>query len=136
MNIDEFSEKRAIPRLLCDSHFSDTLITTDSLQYCLISINYHRQGMAVFTPKRMPEIEKGKVSFEYKISDKKWSIENLPFSFKHKHETENGSQYGIEFKLDRKTKEGVLEDLKAIEEALEKSQNPEDRYGIFSKDFK
>ncbi len=87
--------------------------------------------MAVFCTSRLPEFDGGLISFGYQTDRVQIRVDDLPFLLKHRHETENGSQYGLEFVIKDDTPKKLLSEIEGIEKALENDNDSDDRYGLF-----
>jgi hypothetical protein len=124
------AERRTLPRYLCTDEFSHVQMQFADAEFTLMSINFHRRGIALFTEKILPEITQAVISFSYQHSSEVIKIEQLPCLIKHRHETEVGHQYGIEFDTDQRTAPNFKARLKQIEKALAAAAHLNDRYGL------
>lgn len=124
-------EKRHLPRLLCDDNFSVSQLNYCADCYVLQSINYHHQGIGLFSSDRLPVEKECTINFCYKNDEACIAVVELPCIVLRSHETDAGNQYGIEFVVDTLSPE-VLEQLIKIEQYLLLQQHQDDRYGLFS----
>lgn len=123
------TEKRKYRRFLCNENFSDCVIFNKKNTFTLSSINFHREGMSLFTTYPIREMKDYKIGFSYTNKENIIQIDNLPICLCHCHETDAGSQYGVEFLLENSPKT-IIHDLVKIETLLEQTMNTVDRYGI------
>ena len=128
------NERRKVARYLCSDDFSESKLTISSQEYNLMSINFNRYGIALYSHKRLPELsdnEECSISFDFKLRSEFLQVENLSCRIKNRHETEVGSQYGFKIIKQDITDDKVVEMLVAIEKQLEEDNNSENRYGLF-----
>ncbi len=122
------SEKRTLPRLLCRDHFSNCAITINKETVDCTPVNFHREGMAIFTPDPLAESDQGCLSFTY---DNRLQIASIVVQIIHVHEIDVGCQYGLWFNPSELAPETALQ-LANIELELTQTNNTADRYGLFS----
>ena len=123
-------ERRTLPRYLCTEHFSESSLRIEGNSFILMSINFNRSGIALFTDKMLPQQNNARISFEFTDGKSILKISELPCIIRHRHETEVGHQYGIQFELIQPSADSMKEQLHNIELALAKNANDEDRYGL------
>lgn len=122
-------DKRRYPRLLCPEEFSGSTLQLESDSYVLISVNFNRTGIALYSHLRLPEKIQCKISFSLKNSDHHYNLESVPAEIRYRHEYETGNQYGIQFLLEE-CDEQQLEQLESLESYLEEIDNPENRWPL------
>ncbi len=127
-------ERRKIPRYLCSDEFSDSQLIIGSFEFSLISVNFNRFGIGLYSNISLPEINEEDnclVSFQIDVEPQKMSIKQMPCKIENIRHTDVGHQYGISFAKIKSREKHILELLLQIEKYLEKRNSPENRYGIF-----
>jgi hypothetical protein len=128
------NERRKIPRYLCSDQFSDSLLVVGSREFSLISVNFNRFGIGLYSNINLSEIneqDQALISFQLKTEQQEISIEQLPCKIVRIRESDVGHQYGISFPKTVNKRKSYTESLILIEENLENKNSPENRYGIF-----
>lgn len=124
------TEKRKLPRLLCDDAFGDSTLHFGTTKISVKSINFNHKGICVYSYQRLPDTPPEKISFTYKSHAKELSINGLLCEVVYSQFTEAGDQFGIRFLLNEASKD-LQKNLHLIEEQLEANASSEDRYGLF-----
>lgn len=122
-------DKRRYPRLLCPEEFSGSTLQLESDSYDLISVNFNRTGIALYSHLRLPEKTQCLISFSLKNQTYDFNLESVPAEIRYRHEFETGNQYGVQFLLE-KCDEQQIEQLEALESYLEENDNPENRWPL------
>ncbi len=125
------AEKRKLPRLLCDDNFSQCVVIVKDDSIPVQAINFHRRGIALYTPTPLPNVKSAKISFIYRYDEEEIHILELPFRFAHINEMDVGCQYGACFQTKDSQQEFITEKLIEIEKLLKENSNTNDRYGLF-----
>lgn len=114
------SEKRQLPRLLCADGFSGCRIEAHGDTFDLDSLNYTREGIALFRPQALPDFESFTLSFSYQMGAEMVAIQQLPCTLVHMMDEEGGVIYGATFDLPACSPEQI-DDLIRIEEHMARS---------------
>ncbi len=117
------TENRQLPRLLCTEGFSDCLIHSEAGQFSLVSINYTREGIALFNREDLPEIDRFQLTFSYQMGKETVQISDLPCSLVHLKPDTGGCVYGAAFDLPA-CSDAQIDDLVRIEEHMAKNAKP------------
>ncbi|TQV74735.1 PilZ domain-containing protein [Aliikangiella marina] len=123
-------ERRNIPRYLCTDDFSDSEVSINNRKYQLISTNFNRNGIALYSNERLPEISSCLISFTFRHEEGNIELSDIPCKIKHRHETEVGCQYGIQFLTEAESEDSRAKLLTLVEAFLAAATNNEDRYGL------
>ena len=125
------SEKRYLPRLLCKDAFSACSMAIGGTSYEASPINYHRQGIALYTSAPLPDVKDAKLSLSFRKNAEGIEIVDLPVRFVHVNEMDVGCRYGLAFALDSVNDASLIDRLGRIEDVLSEQANSGDRYGLF-----
>ena len=125
------TEKRNLPRLLCDDNFSQCIVIFKESNTPAQAINFHHRGIALYTPTPLQNVESADISFIYAYDDEKITITGLPIRFVHINEMDVGCQYGASFQTKDAQHSAIIEKLKRIEHFLKIHNETNDRYGLF-----
>lgn len=125
------TEKRELPRLLCDDNFSQCVVIVKEDNIPVQAINFHHRGIALYTATPLPNVETANFSFIYQYGEEEIHIMELPIRFVHVNEMDIGCQYGACFQVNNPEHEPITEKLKRIEKILETNSKTNDRYGLF-----
>lgn len=127
-------ERRKIPRFLCSDQFSDSQLFIGSNEFSLISVNFNRFGIGLYSNYTLPLInldDKGLISFQLETQQQKLIIEQLPCRIANIRLSDVGHQYGIYFPQIKTSDNNLSNSLLLIEKHLEDNNSPENRWGIF-----
>jgi len=98
----------------------------------MVSVNFNRYGIALYSHKRLPPQEKCVLSICYQ-RQQTIQISALPARIRHRFETETGHQYGIEFVYHPEKDTQLSYQLLAIEAELSNDYDPENRYSFIDR---
>ena len=110
-------ERRKKTRLQCSEGFSASKLNNGTNEFELTSINYTHDGIALFKPQPLPDLDQFEISFNYVLDGETVRIERLPCAIVHVHDSDEGVMYGAAFKLEE-TSAQQIEDLIRIEEDI------------------
>jgi len=124
--------KRALPRYLCSDSFSNCVVQVGPQRYELISLNFNRGGIALFSPSPLPEVTQVQLSFSLDTGENCLSVHELGAEQRYCHDSDVGFQYGFSFTVSEDKEDEATATLQEIETYLAAHTNDEDRYGLFS----
>lgn len=127
------NERRKIPRYLCSDKFSDSCLYVGTDKFSLVSINYNRRGIGLFSHQHISGLNEQDtcfISFQLETEEETIIIDKIVCTIINIYETEVGHQFGIKFNTEKDPIGARYKRLEAIELALETQNNQEDRYGL------
>lgn len=126
--MQNFHEKRTLPRLLCDESFSPVTLRFGSQCIIVNGINFNYLGLGLFGPDRLPAEQHCQLDFSYCNAESIALFSALPAIVVFSSHTEVGCQIGIHFDEQKISPEDTRQ-LRQLHQLLEARQ-AESRYNF------